>query len=58
MDEVFLESAYQLLQIILETNTQTGKHMLLCESGEHILSLFEVLYLDAGYKRKSSVRTA
>ncbi|XP_023717493.1 uncharacterized protein LOC111869878 isoform X2 [Cryptotermes secundus] len=41
MDEVFLESAYQLLQIILETNTQTGKHMLLCGSGEHILSLFE-----------------
>jgi hypothetical protein len=55
MDEVFLESAYQLLQIILETNTQTGKHMLLCKSGEHILSLFEVLYLVAGYKRRSTV---
>jgi hypothetical protein len=54
MDEVFLESAYQLLQIILETNAQTGKHMLLCK-GEHILSLFEVLYLVAGYKRRCIV---
>jgi hypothetical protein len=50
MDEMLLESAYQLLRIILETNAQTGKHMLLCESGEHILSLFEVLYPLRHYK--------
>jgi hypothetical protein len=42
MDEMFLESAYKLLRTILETNALTGKHMLLCETGEHILSLFEV----------------
>lgn len=53
MDEVFLESAYKLLQIILETNALTGKHMLLCESGEHILSLFEVLYLFRYYKHRT-----
>lgn len=56
MDEMFLESAHQLLRIILETNAQTGKHMLLCESGEHILSLFEVLYLVRHYKTGHSVQ--
>jgi len=50
MDEMFLASAYQLLRIILETNALTGKHMLLCPSGEHILSLFEVMNPVTGYK--------
>jgi hypothetical protein len=55
MDEMFLETAYKLLRIILETNALTGKHMLLCPSGEHILSLFEVLYPVTGYKTGPSV---
>jgi hypothetical protein len=55
MDEMFLESAYQLLRIILETNALTGRHMLLCPSGEHILSLFEVLNPVTGYKTGLSV---
>ncbi|XP_069698575.1 uncharacterized protein [Periplaneta americana] len=41
MDEEFVQSAHQLLRIILETNAQTGKHMLLSESGDHVLSLLE-----------------
>jgi hypothetical protein len=55
MDEMFLASAYQLLQIILETNALTGKHMLLCPSGEHILALFEVMNPVTGYKTGPSV---
>jgi hypothetical protein len=55
MDEMFLENAYQLLRIIMETNALTGKHMLLCPAGEHILSLFEVLNPVTGYKTGPSV---
>ena len=44
LDEVLFKEAYKLLSIILETNAQTGKHMLFYETGKHILDLIEVIF--------------